>query len=144
MNLIQLFAKALLISLAMCILVPNHLEALPLSGNYSVGGSGASFSTLTDALSAAQSEGLSGTTTFVLNAGTYSGPFQINMPSNGYTLMIRAAEEAEVILNNPDASSAQNYIFYINNTPKVYLQDLRFEASGSYARGLGCMETATI
>jgi len=136
MNLIRLFAKALLVSLAVCIILPAPLEAVPLSGNYSVGGVGANFATLSAALNAAQTEGLSGTTNLILNAGTYSGPFEINLPANNHTLMVRAAENATVILNNPDASSAQNYIFYINSTPKVYLQDLRFEASGSYARGL--------
>lgn len=110
------------ILLLICSTVP--LNAIPLSGNYTVGGAAPSYSTLTDALNAAQTQGLAGTTTFHLRPGTYNGPFQLNLPGNAHSLVIRSETGSGVTLANPDASSSQNYVFYVNNTPKLYFQDL--------------------
>lgn len=112
------------------------LDAIPLGGTYTVGGVGANYLTLTAALNAAQTQGLGSETTFRLNAGTYSGPFEINLPGNQHYLNIRPADGAVVTLDNPDSNSSQNYVFYVNSTPKVSLYGLSFSTSGSYSRSV--------
>ncbi len=59
-----------------------------LSGTYTVGGSGASYNAIEDAIAAVQSSGVSGAVTFLINGGTYTPP------SGGYTLSAVATMSA--------------------------------------------------
>jgi len=112
------------------------LQALPMSGNYSIGGSGADFSTLQAALNQLNSEGQSAFVQFTLNAGTYEGPFMINRPSDLYDLVITANGDAQVILTNPTSASETNYILKIDNSSKIFLSKLTFMPSGTYSRSI--------
>ena len=105
-----------------------------LAGSYTVGGSGANFVTLTDAINALNSQGLTNHTEFILNPGTYSGPFMMQHDSNGYNLTLHSgtAPSGSVILNNPSADGSNNYIIKIDNVPNVKLHKLSFVSSGNY------------
>lgn len=127
---------AMMIVLAFCALIPTALEATPLSGSYTVGSAGAHFATLTAALNAANAEGLSGSTFFILAPGTHSGAFVIDIPNNGHTLSIYPQADTEAVLSNPGSSSTQNFVLKINNSSKIYLQGLKFNTSGSYSRAI--------
>lgn len=111
---------------------------LGLSGTYTVGGSSADYSTLAEAIIAANSDGLSADTEFILNPGTYSGPFTLQHPANGHELKITSgsAPSGSVILNNPSATTEFNYIIRIEAVPFVHLQGLRFETTGSLNRAV--------
>jgi len=136
MTLDSVFRVCLIVGMIFVFFGVAALDATGLSGSYSIGGTGASYPSLTDAINAAQTNGLAGNTSFILNAGSYSGAYQINLPGNPYTLMIRAAQDAVVTLDNPASNSSQNYIFRIDSTPNVYLQDLRFSTAGNYSRSV--------
>jgi hypothetical protein len=136
MHLTRLFALALLISLVSFLTIATALEATPLNGNYIVGGSGAYFPTLSEALEAANTDGLDGPTSFLLTSGTYAGPFEIDIADNEHTLSIRPLDTAEVWLTNPNSSSTANYVLKITNTSDIYLQGLKFNTSGTYSRAV--------
>lgn len=120
------------------VFIAVNLSALPLTGLYTVGGSSASYATLTAAISAANTNGLGTDVTFDLNPGTYTGPFVINIPANNHILLITAGSDAasQVILNNPTSSYSENYIMKIHNTPNVSVLGLTFAANGVYSRSL--------
>ncbi len=105
-----------------------------LAGSYTVGGSGANFATLTDAINALNSQGLTNNTEFILSPGTYNGPFVMQHQSNGYDLTVHSgtAPSGSVILNNPSADGTNNYIVKIDNVPNVKLNKLGFASSGNY------------
>ncbi|HRY83483.1 MAG TPA: right-handed parallel beta-helix repeat-containing protein, partial [Candidatus Cloacimonadota bacterium] len=111
---------------------------LALSGTYTIGGSSADFPTLASAITAANTEGLSANTEFVLNPGTYSGPFTLQHATNGHELMITSgsAPSGSVIINNPTATTEINYIIRIEAVSFVKLQGLRFETTGSLNRAV--------
>lgn len=122
----------------MVILLFSTTVLLALSGTYSVGGSSADYSSLASAILAANSEGLSGNTEFILNPGTYSGPFTLQHTANGHDLSISSgsAPSGSVVLNNPTATSEINYIIRIEAVHNVKLQGLRFETTGSLNRAV--------
>jgi parallel beta-helix repeat protein len=105
-----------------------------LAGSYTVGGSGANYATLTDAITALNSQGLTNHTEFILSPGTYNGPFVMQHQSNGYDLTVHSgtAPSGSVILNNPSADGTNNYIVKIDNVSDVKLQKLSFSTSGNY------------
>lgn len=109
-----------------------------MSGIYTVGGSSADYPTLAQAIIAANSEGLSADTEFILNPGTHTGPFTLQHTANGHELKITSgsAPSGSVILNNPSATVEFNYIIRIEAVPFVHLQGLRFETSGSLNRAI--------
>lgn len=117
-----------LLLLALCI------SLAALGGSYTVGGSGADYATLTGAINALNAQGLTAHTEFILNPGTYSGPFVMQHQSRGYNLTIHSGEapEGSVILNNPGADTANNYIIKIDAVNNVKLHKLSFITSGSY------------
>ncbi|MDD4309528.1 MAG: hypothetical protein PHO32_04045, partial [Candidatus Cloacimonetes bacterium] len=116
----------------------NTTLMLALSGTYTVGGSSADYSTLATAIIASNTEGLSGDTEFVLNPGTYSGPFTLQHAANGHELKITSgsAPSGSVILNNPTATTEINYVIRIEAVSQVKLQGLRFETTGSLNRAV--------
>lgn len=104
-----------------------------LAGIYTVGGSGADYATLADAIDELNAQGLTANTEFILNPGTYSGPFVLQHQSRGYELNIHSANYYDgVILNNPNADAANNYIIKLDNVSKVKLHTVKFITSGSY------------
>mgnify|MGYP003827621419 FL=1 len=114
----------------------SGLNALPLAGNYSVGGAGADFLNFQAALNQLNSEGQSADVSFILNAGSYEGPFIISRPGSEHDLIITANGDAEVNLTNPYSSSENNYILKINNNSKILISKLKFLPAGTYARSI--------
>ncbi len=109
-----------------------------LSGSFSVGGAGADYNTLTEALAAVNSQGLDGDLTLTLNPGTYNGAYQLQHQSNGHRLTITggAAPSQQIILMNSAASATNNYILKLNAVSNVTLNGLYFQQAGSYSRAL--------
>lgn len=121
--------------LLVCLLLSTAL-LLGLSGQHSVGGSGANYTTFTEALTVLDSEGLSGDCELLLNTGNYVGPYILDYEDNGYNLTIKPALGHSPSFSNPSSSSAQNYIIRIAAVSGIKLQNLRFESSGTYSRAL--------
>jgi hypothetical protein len=107
-----------------------------MSGNYSIGGSGADFPTLQSALEQLNSEGQSANVNLYLNAGSYEGPFVISRPGSSFNLVLTAVGDAEVNLTNPSSSAETNYILKIDNSSNIFISKLRFHPAGSYSRSV--------
>lgn len=82
----------------------------PLNGNYTIGGSGANFSTPQLAAIALKSGGVSGPVTFTFNPGTYAGQLQIQGPIAGNTssnpIVFDGVTASATIINANVAQSA--------------------------------------
>ncbi|PKN72283.1 MAG: hypothetical protein CVU50_07785 [Candidatus Cloacimonetes bacterium HGW-Cloacimonetes-3] len=111
---------------------------LALSGNFTVGGSNPDYTTLTEAITAANTEGLSGNVQFSLRPGTYNGAYVLQNTANTFNLTITSGtySPSEVILTNPGSNATDNYIFKIDARTNVSLLGLTFLGSGTYSRAL--------
>ncbi|MBP7118152.1 MAG: hypothetical protein KBB33_07480, partial [Candidatus Cloacimonetes bacterium] len=106
-----LFIMLLLLS---CILYGQTMQ-----GNYSIGGDGADFDDLDNAITALHAASITGNVYLYLNPGTYTGPYIIeNLDMAGYTLYISSGTYSsdEVIFTNHAATSQDNYIILIKNS----------------------------
>ena len=66
-------AKRLLLLSALLVMATVSAMAQPLNGTYTVGGTTPNYATLTDAVNALTTNGVSGPVIFSLRNGTYSG-----------------------------------------------------------------------
>ncbi len=125
--------------LGILITATAFLFADPMGGTYTVGGTGADFETLNDALDALVDFEMTSDVVFDLNPGTYPGPFQIeDFDDTIYGLTITSGSDAvsEVVMTNPNANSNDHSIMKIINSKKVTIDGLTFQPTGSYARSL--------
>ncbi len=116
------------------------LIGIPMSGDYTVGGTGANFTDLTQAIHAVNASGLSGNVNLKLRAGTYSGPFVIQTTTGAYQLKLMpdGVPATSVILTNPNPTYEANFVLKINETSRVMLQELSFDttSNGQYSRAV--------
>ncbi len=112
----------------------------PLSGVYSIGGSGADFATFNAAVAAMLEHGISGPVTFNVFAGTYSE--QVVIPditgvsaTNTVTFQSATGNAADVTIAYAATESAANYVVRLQNASNIRLVNFTLVASGSsYAR----------
>ncbi|MBI3142618.1 MAG: hypothetical protein HYZ16_07315, partial [Bacteroidetes bacterium] len=101
------------------------LSHAQLSGNYTIGGSGASYSTVTAAVSALTTNGVSGPVTFSIADGTYSGQVSLGSSitgassTNTITFKGASGDSSKVIITN-----SSNYTIYSTGSDYITFQDL--------------------
>ncbi len=121
------------------LLITAFLFADPMGGTYTVGGTGADFETLNDALDALVPSQMTSDVVFDLNPGTYPGPFEVYDIQNGvYALTITSGsnDASEVIMTNPNANSDNHSIMKVNDSVNLTIDGLTFQPTGTYARSL--------
>ncbi|MEZ5016906.1 MAG: T9SS type A sorting domain-containing protein [Flavipsychrobacter sp.] len=118
------------------------LGALPasaqLSGTYTIGGTSPDYATLSAAISALNSSGVSGPVTFMVRDGSYSGSSwqgQINSitgasATNRVTFTSQSNDKTKVTISASTSSSA-NYVFRFNNANFVTVKNLTLQTSSS-------------
>ncbi len=125
--------------LGMLLFAAAILCADVLGGTYTVGGTGADFENLNDALDALVDYEMTSDVVFDLNPGTYPGPFQIEDFDDtiyGLTITSGSDDVSEVVMTNPNATSTYDSIIKLVATNKVTIDGLTFEPTGTYARSI--------
>ncbi|MBA4303386.1 MAG: hypothetical protein C0424_04100, partial [Sphingobacteriaceae bacterium] len=103
-----------------------------LSGNYTVGGAGASYLSIQDAVTALQQCGVTGPVTFQINPGTYIGRYTIGNfpnPSNAgvtFTSLTGLASDVVLIQDTASATTVNRSHFVINSGSRISFQALTF------------------
>lgn len=110
------------------------------NGVYSIGGSGADFQSIQEALSAVEICGVSGPVTFNIANGTYYGQYVLNpvtgaSASNTITFQSQTGNPADVILEYDSASVAsENYVIHLDGADYFEFKDITVDAgSDQYA-----------
>ncbi|HRZ50346.1 MAG TPA: hypothetical protein P5338_13220, partial [Bacteroidales bacterium] len=109
----------------------------PLSGTYTVGGTGASYPDPAAAAAAVTSNGVSGPVTFVIAPGTYTGnmtvgPVQGTSATNKVIFESSGTDSSAVIITFPASTSATtNYALRLNGASHVSFRYLTFQRTGS-------------
>ncbi len=116
-----------------------------MSGTYTIGGSGASYSSIESAISALQSSGVSGAVTFRINSGTYTPPSAgyrlaaVSGMSASNTVTFKPASGATVTISGSTSSGCA--IFNISGG-KYYIID-GSNSSGGTTRDMTIRQTET-
>jgi hypothetical protein len=110
-----------------------------LSGNFTIGASGADYSSFSAAVSAISACGISGPVSFSVLPGTYNEQFTIpEIPGTSSTNTVTfqsSTGNADDVIVSFTASSTNNWTVNLDGADYVTLQDLTFEANdGTYAR----------
>ncbi len=93
--------------------------AAPMSGNYTIGGTGANFPTFADATTALSIAGVSGPVNFTVNPGTYTVPVVLNGPvygtsaTNTITFDGVNAATRSIVINNASPVFMVNQVSYV-------------------------------
>ncbi|MFN3529989.1 MAG: hypothetical protein ACK417_08735 [Bacteroidia bacterium] len=104
-----------------------------ISGVFSIGGVGADYTTIQDAVNAINNCGISGPVTFNINPGTYTGTYIINnipggTAGNSITFTSSTGMASDVTLIHDMAGTATNRShFVINGNTRVGFQNLTFQ-----------------
>ena len=118
-------------------LISGNLYA-QLSGTFTIG-SGGTYASFTDAVSALNSQGVSGSVVFNVLTGVYDEQFEIGTingvsGSNRVSFQAQTGNAADVTLQFSQTAGA-NYIIRMNGSDYITFQNLTFTASGtSYGR----------
>jgi hypothetical protein len=107
------------------VLIFTPTTATPMSGNYTVGGGGANFATLSSAAMALNRNGVSGPVTMTVNAGTYDDVFHlINVAGTSSSNTITLVASGAVLLSARNGS-------YSTSTPGAASGDAFVRLEGS-------------
>ena len=106
-----------------------------LSGSYTVGGTGANYSSIVQAVDSLNSKGVSGPVVFNIKQGTYTGQVEILNPSgvsatNNVTFRPDTFNTLPVILTYSALSSAKSGTFIFNNVDYVNVDSLTILSGG--------------
>ncbi len=121
----------------MCfMLLPVLGIAAPLSGTYTVGGASPDYSSVTAAVSALNSNGVSGPVTFLIRNGTYTGKIQVNSvsginASRRVTFVSESNDPANVIIQNTATGSSSNYVLRLNSASYITFRAVTLKNNGS-------------
>ncbi|MBI1307117.1 MAG: hypothetical protein GC181_10995, partial [Bacteroidetes bacterium] len=106
-----------------------------LSGTYTVGGSGADFNTIQDAIDVINCSGLGGTTILQLPADTFNAQWVINSfsgTSSSNRLVIKGMGKDKTLLTYNQTSSSSSYAtLTFNGCSYVEFRDMTIEAKGT-------------
>lgn len=132
-DLMKRFSALLILALAPSLLFSQ------LNGTYTIGGSNPSYATLTAAVNALSTSGISGNVTFNIRPGTYAERVTFNNISGNnasrtITFQAENGDSSSVVIGLPTATNVTNYIFTAQNTQNVVLRRLTFTgpSSGEY------------
>jgi len=103
----------------------KQVRYLPLDGTYTIGGLGANFNTVSQAMSTLQLAGIAGPTEFVIQQGIYNERVNLIGPINGHSsatpITIRGVAQNLVTIENSILNQA---VFTINGVNYVTVRDL--------------------
>jgi hypothetical protein len=91
----------------------------PLSGNYTIGGTSASYSTFADATDALQNFGINGPVNFTINPGVYTSPVSLNSPvygtsaTNTITFDGVNSSNTSIVVSNAGPAFKINQVSYV-------------------------------
>ncbi|MDY0336576.1 MAG: choice-of-anchor Q domain-containing protein [Candidatus Cloacimonadaceae bacterium] len=125
----------LIIMLLLCSL----LFGQTMQGIYHIGGDGADFADLDDAISAIEASSVLNNLYFYLNPGTYTGPYVLeDLDLGGHTLLISSGSYSsdQVVFINHAATSQDNYIFKISNSSGIIIDGFDFAPTSRYSRSI--------
>lgn len=113
----------------LCLVLMPALSNAQLNGIYTVGGTSPSYPTLTAAVSALTTQGISGNVTFNIRPGTYSERVTFNSvtgnnASRTITFQAENGDSSSVVIGLPTAINTTNYIFNVGNIQNVVLKRL--------------------
>lgn len=125
----------------LCLVLMPTITHAQLNGIYTVGGTSPSYPTLTAAVSALTTQGISGNVTFNIRPGTYSERVTFNAVSGNnasrtITFQAENGDSSSVIIGLPTAINTTNYIFTAQNTQNVVLRKLTLFGPSSGTHGL--------
>ncbi len=120
----------------------------PLSGTYSIGGTGADFASLNAAVDAMRVNGIAGAVRFEIAAGSYTE--QVVIPdisggsaTNTVTFTSATGDAADVTISYSATSAADNYVIRLENASNIRLADLTLVATGtSFAQVISVLNRA--
>ena len=125
----RFLASAFLLFLAL-------LTNAQLNGTYTIGGSSANYATFTAAVSALNSQGISGNTTFNVSSGTYTENITINnfTGNTSYQVVFQSAAGDSSLVTLQYASgtsSTNNFVVKFNHAKNITFKDMTLSRSGS-------------
>ncbi|MBK9336006.1 MAG: right-handed parallel beta-helix repeat-containing protein [Lewinellaceae bacterium] len=127
--------------LCLMLLAVVQTSRAQLNGNYTIGGSGASFPTFGTAVAALTTQGISGNVTFRVRPGQYEEQFEINTIP-GATTNRRVVFESEnsdsssVRLFTSTATAGSNWVVSLQNVGQITFRHLSFVAPSTGLYGL--------
>ncbi|GAP68315.1 hypothetical protein BA6E_1031, partial [Bacteroidales bacterium 6E] len=110
-----------------------------LTGTFTIGATG-DYATISAAITALQTDGISGPVVFDIQSGTYAeqftlGPVTGASATNTITFRSATGNAADVTITHSAAGTADNYVVLLENASHYILQNLKFVAGGTtYAR----------
>ncbi len=132
--------KTLFLSLVFFITI--SISYAQLSGTKTIGGSGANYSTISAAVAALNSSGVSGPVTFNIAPGTYTENFTINNiagAGTANTIIFQSAnnDSSSVLVQYASsASSTNNFLVKLNSAKFIKFKSLTLERTGSDANAV--------
>ncbi|MEZ5016907.1 MAG: T9SS type A sorting domain-containing protein [Flavipsychrobacter sp.] len=132
------FLKNALVHVVVLVLLGVLPAVAQLNGTYTIGGTSPDYSDLSAAISALNTNGVSGPVTFMIRDGNYSGSGwqgQINSitgasAGNTVTFTSQSNDNTKVIIKASVSSSA-NYVFSFNNANYVRVKNLTLQTNSS-------------
>ena len=124
--------KTIILSLLFLLITTIHAHSQSLSGSYEIGTTNADYTTITNAVSALDSHGISGPVVFNIQNGSYNEQVEIkNIAGTSYTNTItfqsKSGDSSKVLIHF-SGNSYNNYVFYINGGDNLIIKNLTFKA----------------
>jgi trimeric autotransporter adhesin len=141
-HLFPLNARWHLIALTFLVFIMSRTASAQLSGTYTIGGSGASYSSFSAAVSDLTSKGVTGAVVFKIANGTYTEQVSIGNISgasatNTITFQSASADSSKVILTDTSsASSTNNYTLQLNKSRFVIIKQICITRTGAKANAV--------
>ncbi|MBD81101.1 MAG: hypothetical protein CL840_19440 [Crocinitomicaceae bacterium] len=125
--------KFLLVFVAACF---SSISFAQMSGSYTIGGTGANFSSVVQAVDTLNANGVNGAVVFNIRSGTYTGQAKINNPtgtSATNTVLFRpdTGNTAAVIIQHSSTSTTNNGTVILNGSKYISFDSLTIRARGS-------------
>lgn len=105
-----------------------------LSGSYTIGGSGASYSTISAAVSALNSSGTSGPVKFTVADGSYSGPVRLSGSSIGHSVIFEGSDSSKCTLSGYSSSSTGG-VWEVDNVDSITIKNITIRNTNTRSYG---------
>ena len=148
MKRLNLFSKVI-ITMLLVAAGYQQAQAQALNGTYTIGGTSPNYSTLSDAINALNSNGVSGPVQFLIRDGSYSGSSWMGSinniagasSDNRITFRSQTGNKPDVVISG---NSSSNYIFRFNSASFITVRDLTLvKTSSSYCCVFDIVGTAS-